>query len=147
MDIQVNRLADTALLEKGAQGGPASLSQKMNGEGLAADRGVFGNTLHQVETDRLLDELDVVAEQLFRFPSDKVLNDYRQVVGKILGRAEEMISIRMDYSVRSGSARVVIDRARRSLDELDRVLRREGNRSRIMGLTEDIRGCIVSLVV
>lgn len=147
MDIQVNRLTDTALLEKGIQGGTGSLPQKMEGEGLAADRGAFGETLHQVETNRLLDELDAVADQLFRFPSDKVLNDYRQVVGKILGRAEEMMAVRMDYSVRAGSARIVIDRARRNLDELDRVLRREGSRTRVMGLTEDIRGCIVSLVV
>lgn len=147
MEIQVNRIADTALLEKGVPDGLGTLSRKLEGEGLAAGRGAFGETLQKVETDRLLADLDEAAEQLFRFPSDKVLNSYRQVVGRILGRAEEMISVRMDYSVRAGSARVLIDRARRNLDELDRVLRREGNRTRIMGLTEDIRGCIVSLVV
>lgn len=147
MDIQVNRITDSALLEKGGLDGPGTLSQKLEGEGLAAGRGAFGETLHRVETDRLLVELDKVAEELFRFPSDRVLNSYRRVVGKILGRAEEMVAVRMDYSVRAGSARVLIDRARRNLDELDRVLRREGNRTRVMGLTEDIRGCIVSLVV
>lgn len=143
MEIHPKLVSDTALLEKGI---PDSLSGERFPGGVEG-KGAFEGTLHRVETERLIRELDSVAEQLFRYPSEKVLARYRSVVGRLLDRAEEMISLRADYSVRSGGARILVDRTRRNLEDLDRVLRREGARTRIMGITEDIRGCIVSLVV
>jgi hypothetical protein len=107
----------------------------------------FGESLLKAETEELLDHLDDVARRLFRYPSQKVLEDYRSVVGRIIEGAESMLALRRDYSVASPKARTLIERAEKGLDELERILRREGRRSRIMGITSEIKGCLLSLLV
>jgi hypothetical protein len=107
----------------------------------------FGESLLKAETGELLEQLDAVARRLFRYPSQKVLEDYRSVVRRIIEGAESMLKLRRDYSVASPKARTLIERAEKGLDELDRILRREGRRSRIMGITAEIKGCLLSLLV
>jgi hypothetical protein len=107
----------------------------------------FGESLLKAETGELLEQLDAVARRLFRYPSQKVLEDYRSVVRRIIEGAESMLELRRDYSVASPKARTLIERAEKGLDELDRILRREGRRSRIMGITAEIKGCLLSLLV
>jgi len=57
-----------------------------------------------------------------------------------------MLEIRRDFSLSSGTPRMLVDRTKKGLKELEEILGREGRRSRIMGITADIRGCLVSLV-
>lgn len=107
----------------------------------------FGESLLKAEAGELLEQLDAVARRLFRYPSQKVLQDYRSVVRRIIEGAESMLELRRDYSVASPKARTLIERAEKGLDELERILRREGRRSRIMGITSEIKGCLLSLLV
>ncbi len=107
----------------------------------------FGESLLKVATGELFEQLDTVARRLFRYPSQKVLEDYRSVVRRIMKGAESMLELRRDYSVDSPKARTLIERAEKGLDELERILRREGRRSRIMGITSEIKGCLLSLLV
>lgn len=106
----------------------------------------FENALQGLETSRLFADLDQAAERLFRYPSQKVLEEYREAVGKLLEKAQERIELLMDFSLPTASARILlVERTRECLRELERVLRREAGRTRIMGLTEEIRGCLLSL--
>jgi hypothetical protein len=107
----------------------------------------FGESLLKAEAGELLEQLDAVARRLFRYPSQKVLQDYRSVVRRIIEGAESMLELRRDYSVASPKARTLIERAEKGLEELERILRREGRRSRIMGITSEIKGCLLSLLV
>ena len=106
----------------------------------------FGDSLLKAETMGLVDDLDKVAEKLFRFPSEKVLEEYRNAVGMLLRRAESMLEVHSNFSVKRGTSKFFIDRTRKGLRELEDVIAREGKRSRIMGITADIRGCLLSLV-
>jgi len=109
-------------------------------------RAGFENTLQEREASRLFADLDQAAERLFRYPSQKVLEEYREAVGRLLEKAQERIELRMDFSLPTASARILlVERTRECLRELERVLRREAGRTRIMGLTEEIRGCLLSL--
>lgn len=106
----------------------------------------FEEKLHKVEMADLMQKLDTVAERVFRFPSAKVLEDYRAVVGRIIVCAEEMMELRRDFSVRSGKAGLLIEKTKKGLDELEEILGREGRRSRVMGITREIKGCLLSLM-
>jgi uncharacterized protein YaaR (DUF327 family) len=123
---------------RSAQGGPAG---SLSGSS-------FENTLQGMETSQLFLDLDQAAERLFRYPSQKVLDEYREAVGRILEKAQERIELRMDFSLPTASARILlVERTHACLRELERVLRREAGRTRVMGLTEEIRGCLLSLSV
>ena len=105
----------------------------------------FGESLLKAEARSLLEDLDAAANRLFRYPSQKVLDDYRAAVRRVIEGAESMMELRRDYSAPSGGARTLIERTEKGLEELERVLRREGRRSRIMGITDEIKGCLLSL--
>lgn len=106
----------------------------------------FENALQAQETSRLFADLDQAAERLFRYPSQKVLEEYRDAVGRLLEKAQERIELRMDFSLPTASARMLlVERTHACLRELERVLRREAGRTRVLGLTEEIRGCLLCL--
>jgi len=105
----------------------------------------FEGKLLEAEMGDLLDRLDTAAGRLFRFPSGSVLSEYRAVVGQILLRAGEMMEIRRDFPARSGKAGFLVQRVRKGLEELEDILGREGRRSRIMGITAEIKGCLLSM--
>ncbi|MFA0888237.1 MAG: DUF327 family protein [Synergistales bacterium] len=106
----------------------------------------FERTLQARESVLLFADLDEAAERLFRYPSRKDLEAYREAVGRLLEKAQERIELCRDYSFPASAARVyLVERTRECLRELERVLRREAGRTRILGLTEEIRGCLLSL--
>ncbi len=147
MSISGNCVAEGIFLEKsfmesskGTQTGKLQLKTK------DAGKANFEEDLLRVETRDILSDLEIVTEKLFRFPSDKVLEEYRSVVGQILQKAESMLEIRRDFSMICGSSRLLIDRTRKGLSELEKVIGREGKRSRIMGITTEIQGCLLSLL-
>jgi len=136
-------LIDTRPLEdSGALSGGRLRTRSLPGE-----RTGFEEKLLKTEVADLIRKLDIVAERIFRFPSSYVLDDYRDVVGRIIGRAEEMMELRRDFSAKSGKAGLLIEKTKRGLDELEEILSREGRRSRIMGITREIKGCLLSLMV
>lgn len=106
----------------------------------------FDRSLLKAEARSLIEDLDAAANRLFRYPSQKVLDDYRAAVRRVIEGAESMMELRRDYSAPSAGARTVIERTERGLEELERILRREGRRSRIMGITDEIKGCLLSLL-
>jgi uncharacterized protein YaaR (DUF327 family) len=142
----------TAIGEARLFSNPVRESAPSQGRGLPGDPldspfgASFESTLQGRETSRLFADLDQAAERLFRYPSQKVLEEYREAVGRLLEKAQERIELRMDFSLPTASARILlVERTQACLRELERVLRREAGRTRIMGLTEEIRGCLLSI--
>lgn len=147
MSISGNAVAEKVLLEKSfMESSVSAQAGKLKSAATGTGQTSFEENLIQVETKELLGQLDTVAEKLFRFPSDRVLTEYRNVVGQILQKAEAMLEVRSDFSLLSGSSRLLIDRTKKGLRELEEVIGREGRRSRVMGITSEIRGCLVSLL-
>lgn len=132
---------------KPSEGVDGILGGRVRSRVSSGERIDFEEKLHKIEMADLMQKLDTVADRVFRFPSAKVLEDYRTVVGRIIGCAEEMMKLRRDFSVRSGKAGLLIERTKKGLDELEEVLGREGRRSRVMGITREIKGCLLSLMV
>lgn len=95
----------------------------------------------------LLEKLDNAADKLFRFPSQRVLDEYRSIVRELLEQAQGMLAIRQEFSMASGAAFKLVTRVQEGLSQLERVLSREGKRTKIMKLTDEIKGCLVSLLV
>lgn len=147
MSISGNAVAEKVLLEKSfMESSVSAQAGKLKSAASETGQASFEENLIQVETKELLLQLDTVTEKLFRFPSDRVLSEYRNVVGQILQKAEAMLEVRSDFSLLSGSSRLLIDRTKKGLRELEEVIGREGRRSRVMGITSEIRGCLVSLL-
>lgn len=148
MSISGNAVAEGVLLEKTfVESSAIAQAGKLKTRAKETDQASFEGNLLRVETKELLNDLDIIAEKLFRFPSDKVLTEYRSVVGQILQKAEAMLEVRRDFSIMCGASRFLIERTRKGLSKLEEVIGREGNRSRVMGITSEIRGCLVSLLV
>ncbi|MEA3508550.1 MAG: DUF327 family protein [Synergistota bacterium] len=147
MSFTENALTQSGLAERRAleESSRYLWGKTVNTQGKLVD-GVFEDNLMRFETRELFDRLDSVSINLFRFPSLVKLEAYRAVVGEIMSRAEKMMETRREFSVNGSRARMLIERTRKSLDELEDVLEREGKRSRIAGITDEIRGCLVSLL-
>ncbi|SRR6056297_1132787 len=146
MSIYGNNVLDSGLMEnKLLENSKNTMAANLRMKTPSQER-AFEENLFHLETRELLNKLDSIAEKLFRYPSQGVLENYRSVVGQILQKAEGMLEIRRDFSLSSGTPRMLVDRTKKGLKELEEILGREGRRSRIMGITADIRGCLVSLV-
>ncbi len=146
MSIYGNNVLDSGLMEnKLLENTKNTMAGNLRMKTPSQER-AFEENLFHLETRELLNKLDSIADKLFRYPSQGVLENYRNVVGQILQKAEGMLEIRRDFSLSSGTPRMLVDRTKKGLKELEEILGREGRRSRIMGITEDIRGCLVSLV-
>jgi len=146
MSIYGNNVLDSGLMEnKLLENSKNTMAANLRMKTPSQER-AFEENLFHLETRELLNKLDSIADKLFRYPSQGVLENYRNVVGQILQKAEGMLEIRRDFSLSSGTPRMLVDRTKKGLKELEEILGREGRRSRIMGITADIRGCLVSLV-
>lgn len=99
------------------------------------------------EVQLLLSEMDEIAEQLFRFPSRKLLQHYRLLTGKIMYLAEQKYHINRKFNWKRGgnTVMVTIEKTESLLDELEVILTREGERTRLYEVLEEIKGCVISL--
>ena len=122
------------------------LSKKIKGRDSGAGF-PFEEKLIKAESKVLLEKLDNAADKLFRFPSQRVLDEYKSIVRELLEQAQGMLAIRQEFSMASGAAFKLITRVQEGLSQLERVLSREGKRTKIMKLTDEIKGCLVSLLV
>ena len=116
--------------------------------GVSPVQGTFAEVAMDIEVRLLIDELDEIGAQLSRFPTGTLLARYRELVGMLLGRARGNVRVRRDFKWRrtERSMFVVIERVEEALLELDEILVREGDRTRMLSLMEEIKGCLISLL-
>ncbi len=108
----------------------------------------FDRTVHTVEIEALLRELDEVGSKLSRVPSTIVLSRYRELVKQLLDQALKGFLLRRDLRWRRTERRafVVVEQTEEWLQELEDVLLRENERTKALRLMEDIKGCLISLL-
>ena len=101
-----------------------------------------------METRRLLDELNVLGSQLSRFPTMTLLVQYRSLVRQLLDRARQNMQNRREFKWRRTERAmfIFIEKTEGALSELEEGLIREGERTRLLMLMEEIKGCLISLL-
>ena len=113
--MKVNRNLAEGAGDAAAKG---SSGRHMNPASRAADIS-FDDSMQILELRELLDEVDAVSRQLFRFPSPGLMARYRTLVGELLLRAEKGLRVRKDLRWRrtDRATYVVIERAERAISE------------------------------
>ncbi len=131
--------------------GPLSGRRETRNSVAGTDRGArpFDQAVQDIEIRALLEEMDALGKQLFRFPSAELLLRYRATVGALLRYVEQGLRLRKDFRWRrtDRSSFVLIERAERALGEIESVLVREGERTRLLDLLNEVKGCLISLLL
>jgi hypothetical protein len=109
----------------------------------------FDEAFDSLELDRLFEKLEGLASRLSRYPSRKLLAEYRGLVGELLRRETRVNRLREDYRwKRSTRTRfILVERVEEALNEIEAVLDREGGRVGILDLVEEVKGCLISLLL
>lgn len=132
-------------VEYGGGGGGRSASAP----GSVAAPAPFGLAMEESEIRVLLDRLDAVSARLSVFPAERLIAEYRSILTDLLRRAMKGFSLRRDLRWRKTDRKmfVTIERAEAAMEELEDAFRREGVRSRAIALLEEIKGCLISLLL
>ena len=109
----------------------------------------FALAMEETEVRALLERLDAVAARLSVFPAERLILEYRSILAELLRRAMKGFSLRRDLRWRKTDRTmfVTIERAEAAMEELEDAFRREGDRSRAVALMEEIKGCLISLLM
>ena len=128
--------------------GPGSGGRSLSAAPVAAAPS-FGLAMEESEIRVLLDRLDAIAAKLSVFPAERLISEYRLVLTELLRRAMKGFSLRRDLRWRKSDRTmfVTIERAEAAMEELEDAFRREGDRSRAIALLEEIKGCLISLLL
>jgi uncharacterized protein YaaR (DUF327 family) len=108
----------------------------------------FMDVVEDIETRRLIDEIDAVGAQLSRFPTLTVMSRYRELVRAALDKARSGVRLKRDFKWRrtERSMFVTIERTEEALEEIEGLLEREADRTRMFELVDEIKGCLISLL-
>lgn len=109
----------------------------------------FDSVFSNSEVEVLLQEVDHLSRQLFLFPSKTLLGKYRETVRLLLFKAEERLKLRKDYKWRrtNRSVYITIEKTEALLDEIEEVLTKAGERSLLSKLLDEVKGCLISLMI
>ncbi|MBP8785104.1 MAG: DUF327 family protein, partial [Synergistaceae bacterium] len=83
-----------------------------------------------------------------RFPTMTLLVQYRSLVRQLLDRARQNMQNRREFKWRRTERAmfIFIEKTEGALSELEEGLIREGERTRLLMLMEEIKGCLISLL-
>ncbi|MDR0649151.1 MAG: DUF327 family protein [Synergistaceae bacterium] len=137
------KAGETALLSAGGRSGTG----KAVG-GVLEPQETFAEVAEDMESRMLIDELESIGLRLSRFPTAALLARYRELVRMALEKVRNGTRIKRDFKWRrtERSMFVVIERTEEALDEMDEALLREADRTRLLSLMEEIKGCLISLL-
>lgn len=131
-------------------GGESGLQAKKKGI-LSPARGVepssFSQSLEDAQTRELLEKLENLGRKMTQFPAESVLLQYRNLVKELLRRAIGGLRLRRDMKWRRNDRNlfVTVEKTESALEELESVFRREGERTLMLQLMEEVKGCLISL--
>ncbi|MCL2767468.1 MAG: DUF327 family protein [Synergistaceae bacterium] len=106
-------------------------------------------SMEDAEIGELLKRLDAISRKLSMFPTEKMMHEYRCIVGELMRRSMSAYHLRKDLRWRRSDKNlyVTIEKIESDLDELEEVFKREGIRTRGFYLMEEIKGCLISLLI
>ena len=109
----------------------------------------FESAMESAELEDLLDQLYELSDKLSVFPGGKLIAEYRSVLNELLKRATKGLRIKRDMRWRKTDRKmyVTIERAEKAMDELEEAFLYEGNRTKALALMEEIKGCLISLLM
>lgn len=109
----------------------------------------FEAAMEATELEELLDQLYELSDKLSVFPGGKLIEEYRAVLHELLKRAAQGMRIKRDMRWRKTDRKlyVTIERAEKAMDELEEAFIYEGNRTKALAIMEEIKGCLISLLM
>ncbi len=118
-------------------------------EAQAQDITSFESAMEAAELEDLLDQLYELSDKLSVFPGGRLIAEYRSVLNELLKRATKGLRIKRDMRWRKTDRKmyVTIERAEQAMDELEEAFLYEGNRTKALALMEEIKGCLISLLM
>ena len=116
---------------------------------IAASEFSFESAMEAAELEDLLDQLYELSDKLSVFPGGRLIAEYRSVLNELLKRATKGLRIKRDMRWRKTDRKmyVTIERAEQAMDELEEAFLYEGNRTKALALMEEIKGCLISLLM
>jgi len=134
--------------ENAAQSAGGAKGSWGSASGVVPAQETFAEIAEDVEARRILDELDALGAQLSRYPAGMLLARYRELVMMALDRVRRNMQTRREYKWKrtERAMYIIIERVEGALDEMDEALNREGERTRLLSLIDEIKGCLISLL-
>ena len=109
----------------------------------------FESVMESTELEDLLDQLYELSDRLSVFPGGRLIEEYREVLHELLKRAAQGMRIKRDMRWRKTDRKmyITIERAEKAMEELEEAFLYEGNRTKALALMEEIKGCLISLLM
>ncbi len=109
----------------------------------------FDALLSDMEIRALMERLEECTRKLTLFPSETIFEEYKLIVSECLRRVLTSMKVRKDLRWRRAdrSLLVTISRTEGALAELETIIQREGDRTRALRVMEEIKGCLLSLLL
>ncbi len=109
----------------------------------------FEAAMESTELEELLDQLYELSDRLSVFPGGRLIEEYRAVLHELLKRAAQGMRIKRDMRWRKTDRKmyITIERAEKAMDELEEAFIYEGNRTKALAIMEEIKGCLISLLM
>ena len=106
-------------------------------------------SLEDAEAKELAEKLNCLGEKLSRFPTEEHLLQYRSLVKELLRRAVNGMKVRRDMKWRRTDRNlyVTVEKVESALVELEDIFLREGERTKMLQLMEEIKGCLLSILL
>ena len=101
------------------------------------------------ELEDLLDRLYELSDRLSVFPGGRLIEEYRNVLTELLKRAAQGLRIKRDMRWRKTDRKlyITIERTEQAMEELEEAFKYEGDRTKALALMEEIKGCLISLLM
>ena len=109
----------------------------------------FESAMESSELEDLLDQLYELSDRLSVFPGGRLIEEYRNVLTELLRRASQGLRIKRDMRWRKTDRKlyITIERTEKMMDELEEAFRYEGDRTKALAIMEEIKGCLISLLM
>ena len=109
----------------------------------------FDSVIISAELEELLDRLYELSDKLTIYPGGRLLSEYRSVLQELLKRASQGYRIKRDMRWRKTDRKmfITIERANKAMEELEEAFSYEGDRTRALLILEEIKGCLISLLM
>ena len=109
----------------------------------------FESVMESTELEELLDQLYELSDRLSVFPGGRLIEEYRSVLHELLRRAAQGMRIKRDMRWRKTDRKmyITIEGAEKAMEELEEAFIYEGNRTKALALMEEIKGCLISLLM
>ena len=119
--------------------------------GVSQVQNTFAEVAENMELHGIISELDAIGAAMSRYPTAALLQRYKEVVRQALIRIKNGMQIKREFKWRrtERSMFMVIERTEEALseiEELESALERERERTQILSLMDEIKGCLLSLI-